>query len=154
MTAGRSHKDDISIGKDRWIESGWLESGDMASAQSRAVEIDDSLAMVMPFFEKLEMDCVAECCGIDAFCFWPESIELALGSLSEQERAELPQDISMLEDRLRQLSCEAVVSGRLNQYFLKATFLALLAHIRAVVERVNAGGDHQVPLGAHRHSPA
>lgn len=125
----RPHKHDINIGQDRWIYF-----GDLAGGQTRAAEVDPHLVPVMPFLQMLETECVVDCCGIDAFGFWPEQIEKAAGALTEHERDTLVISLLGVQRELEQLPSDTVVSKRLNQYFLKQVFLELLAHVRSVVE--------------------
>ncbi|WP_234015378.1 DUF6331 family protein [Burkholderia sp. BE12] len=70
---GKARKDDIGIGPDRWIEC-----GDLAGGHGHAVDVDPHLAAVMPLIDALEIHCLAGCCGIDAFGFWPDEITAAL----------------------------------------------------------------------------
>jgi hypothetical protein len=128
----RPHKNEICIGQDRWIPFGDL------AGQAHAVDIDPHLVPVMPFLQLLETECVVDCCGIDAFGFWPEQIEKAVGTLSQRERNDLAISLHSLQGEVEQLPSDTVVSTRLNQYFPKPVFLELLTHIRRVVEGVAA----------------
>jgi len=131
--ARRPHQNDISIGQDRWIGF-----GDLAGGQARAVQIDPHLAPVMPFIEGLEKECVADCCGIDAFRLWPEEIEKAAATLSQLELEKLASDLASVHSEIERLPCDTIVSTRINQYFRKTVFLEVLTHIRNVVENVQA----------------
>jgi len=129
----RPHKNDISIGQDKWIRF-----GNLAGDQARAIQIDPHLAPVMPFFERLETECVADCCGIDAFQLWPEEIEKVIATLGQGELATLTSELASVQSEIERLHCNTVVSTRMNQYFRRVVFLEVLTHIRNVVESVHA----------------
>ncbi|MGS0891289.1 DUF6331 family protein [Burkholderia stagnalis] len=131
----KAHENDISIGQDRWIET-----GDLADGHARAVDIDPCLALVMPLLDSLETHCVAGCCGIEAFDFWPDEIEAAAGSRHHDERVRLSGDLATVYRSIDGLPADVVVSTRMNQYFRKAVVLALLAHIRTVVDGMPRDG--------------
>jgi hypothetical protein len=124
----RPHKNDISIGQDRWITFGDLEGG-----QVRAFQIDPSLAPIMPFLESLETECVVGCCGIDALGLWPEQIEKVVGTLGPRERDDLATSLLAVQGEIKQAPTDTVVSTRMNQYFRKEVFLEVLEHIRGVI---------------------
>ena len=48
----------------------------------KLLELDLYIAPLNTFFDKLEVECVRECCGIQAFSFMPEDIHKALVRLS------------------------------------------------------------------------
>lgn len=125
----KPHKDDISIGPDRWIAF-----GDLSGGQAQAVAIDPSLAAVMPLIDALETDCVAACCGIDAFGFWPNEIAVAVAARDRDALARLVDDLLSVQRSIDALPSDLVVSMRMNQYFRKAVVLELLAHIRTTVD--------------------
>lgn len=123
----RPNPNDISIGEDCWITFGDTEDF------SRAVEIDPYLAPILPFLESLEVVCVAGCCGIDAFCLWPEEIEKATAAMGENQRQLLATNLMGVHDEIDRLSSDTLCSTRINQCFPKSVFMELLAHIRGVV---------------------
>jgi hypothetical protein len=125
----RPHKNDISIGKDRWITA-----GDLGTGQTDAVEIDHHLATVMPFIEGLETECVAECCGIDAFGLWPDSIRKVLANMGKADISKLIVGLTAAQNAIAQMPSDIVVSTRMNQYFRKEALLEILSHMRSVVE--------------------
>ncbi|WP_236027466.1 DUF6331 family protein [Burkholderia aenigmatica] len=132
----KPHKNDISIGPDRWIEF-----GDPTGEQAQAVAIDPCLAAVMPLIDALETDCVAECCGIDAFVFWPDEIAGAVGTRDREALAQLADDLLSVQRSIDALPSNLVVSTRMNQYFRKAAMLALLAHLRTTVDAIRSQRD-------------
>ncbi|VWB89879.1 DUF6331 family protein [Burkholderia lata] len=133
---GKPHKDDISIGPDRWIEF-----GDLSGGQAQALAIDPCLAEVMPLIDALETDCVAACCGIDAFGFWPDEIAVAVGSRERDALARLADDLLSVQRSIDSLPSDLVVSTRMNQYFRKAVVLELLAHIRTTIDAIRSQRD-------------
>ncbi|VWB57217.1 hypothetical protein BLA14095_02525 [Burkholderia lata] len=135
---GKPHKDDISIGPDRWIEF-----GDLSGGQAQALAIDPCLAEVMPLIDALETDCVAACCGIDAFGFWPDEIAVAVGSRDRDALARLADDLLSVQRSIDALPSDLVVSTRMNQYFRKAVVLELLAHIRTTIDAIRSHATHR-----------
>jgi hypothetical protein len=123
-----ANKDDISIGKGRWITFGDL------SEEGEVIEIDRRLAPIMPLLDKLETRCRADCCGIQAFGLWPEDIKQAIATFGPAEREELAYYLACVQSEIEQLRCDTVNSSRMNQFFLKPVFVEVLAHIRSVVE--------------------
>lgn len=132
--AKRPHKNDISIGQDRWIKFGDLDGG-----QARAIEIDPHLTPLMPFLETLETHCEAECCGIDAFGLWPEHIEKAATALDQRQLERLATDLAAVQSEIESLPGDTVVSKRMNQYFRKVVFLEILAHVHRVIQGMAQG---------------
>ncbi|ABB11592.1 DUF6331 family protein [Burkholderia lata] len=128
---GKPHKHDISIGPDRWIEF-----GDLSGGHAQAAAIDPSLAEVMPLIDVLETHCVAECCGVDAFGFWPDEIEVAVATQDRDALARLVDDLLSVQRSIDALPSEIVVSTRMNHYFRKAVLLELLAHIRTTIDAI------------------
>ncbi|WP_321856601.1 DUF6331 family protein [Burkholderia cenocepacia] len=129
----KAHKDDISIGPDRWIEC-----GDLAGGHKHAIDIDPHLAAVMPSIDALETNCVAGCCGIDAFGLWPDEIAVALDTWDPDALTRLVDDLLSVEHAIEALPSDIVVSMRINQYFRKTVMLALLAHIRTTVDAIRS----------------
>ncbi|VWB71475.1 hypothetical protein BLA13014_03245 [Burkholderia aenigmatica] len=133
---GKPHKNDISIGPDRWIEF-----GDLTGEQAQAVAIDPCLAGIMPLLDALETDCVAECCGIDAFVFWPDEIAGAVGTRDRAALVQLADELLTVQCSIDALPSDLVVSTRMNQYFPKAVMLELLAHLLTTVDAIRSQRD-------------
>ena len=98
----------------------------------KLLELDLYIAPLNTFFDKLEVECVRECCGIQAFSFIPEDIHKALVGLSA--------DTVIIQLKAMQTAIEgqwwynAVGSTILNNNFSKKVFLQLLAHIIKTIE--------------------
>lgn len=118
--------DDIPTG-----ESSWIEFIDLANRQSEAVEIDHLLVNLLPFFEALEQHCVAECCGFDAFDFYPNTIASAAAKMNLKD---LHGTLRKAIREVEALETTIIVSTRINNYSDKKTFLALLSHIQSCVQ--------------------
>src|SRR5690349_4116641 len=103
------YKNAISIGENQWIPF-----VDISSRFHSTVDIDPLLLRVDDLRNALETNCVAGCCGIEAFALWPKDIEKAKTSLNLKNllpglysiRAEI---VAMPED--------VVSSNRLNNWF-------------------------------------
>lgn len=121
--------DDISVGKDRWIE--FIELNDRRLA---AVEIDEILNPIFPFLDLLENDCVAECCGIDAYTLWPDDVAEAARKLGSPD---LALKIERIKKQIATMDGDAVVSHKINNYFHKGVFLQLIDHIASSIRNSN-----------------
>ena len=93
----------------------------------KLLDLDPYIAPLNIFFDKLEVECVRECCGIQAFSFMPEDIHKALVELSaETIVTQLKAMQTAIEE---QYWCKTVGSTILNNNFDRKVFLQLLAHI-------------------------
>ncbi|MBY0236789.1 MAG: hypothetical protein K2W93_17545 [Burkholderiaceae bacterium] len=115
-------KNAILIGKGKWIEH-----IDLAGRYESAVNIDFLLRDLDSLWSVLETECVADCCGIDAFDFTPENLVNASNKLNG---AELSAKIEDLRVKLEALDASVFVSQRLNNYSDRAVFEALLQHLQ------------------------
>ena len=93
----------------------------------KLLDLDSYIAPLNTFFDKLEIECVRECCGIEAFSFMPEDIQKALVGLSvETVIIQLKVIQTAIEE---QWWCKTVGSTILNNNFDRKVFLQLLNHI-------------------------
>ena len=93
----------------------------------KLLDLDPYIVPLNTFFDKLEVECVRECCGIEAFSFMPEDIQKALLGLSaETIVTQLKAMQTAIEE---QWWCKTVSSTILNNNFDRKVFLQLLAHI-------------------------
>ena len=93
----------------------------------KLLDLDPYMAPLNVFFDKLEVECVRECCGIEAFSFMPEDIHKALVGLSvETVIIQLKAMQTAIEE---QWWCKTVGSTILNNNFDRKVFLQLLNHI-------------------------
>ena len=93
----------------------------------KLLDLDPYIAPLNTFFDKLEVECVRECCGIQAFSFMPEDIHKALVGLSvETVITQLKAIQTAIEE---QYWCKTVSSTILNNNFDRKVFLQLLNHI-------------------------
>jgi hypothetical protein len=128
MAKKKPHPDDVSIGPDEWIRY-----VDISGRQSSHERIDAFILPMESFWAALETDCVAECCGIGAFDFWPQNIWEAVRKCNDPD---LKTKLRALRRHLDNLSVDCVVSTVLNQWFDRTVFIKLLDHIIATVERM------------------
>lgn len=113
----------ISLGEGKKIPLTDIERG-----RDRAVNIDGVVLRLEGFWRLLETECVAECCGIDAFYFGPEKVRAA--SISH-DRAEILAHLAELRALVEENSSGFFFSRRLNQYFDRAAILQLVGHLIA-----------------------
>ena len=93
----------------------------------KLLDLDPYMAPLNTFFDRLEVECVRECCGILAFSFIPEDIHKALVGLSaETVIIQLKAMQTAIEE---QYWCKTVSSTILNNNFDTKVFLQLLNHI-------------------------
>ena len=111
----------ILIGKKLFIEELPIDySGKM-------LDLDPYIAPLNTFFDRLEVECVRECCGIQAFSFMPEDIHKALVGLSAKT---IVTQLKAMQTAIEeQYWCKTVGSTILNNNFDRKVFLQLLNHI-------------------------
>ncbi|WP_297890692.1 DUF6331 family protein [uncultured Capnocytophaga sp.] len=98
----------------------------------KLLDLDPYIVPLNIFFNKLEVECVRECCGIQAFSFMPEDIHKALVGLStETIVTQLKAMQTTIEE---QWWYNTVGSTILNNNFDRKVFLRLLAHIIKTIE--------------------
>jgi hypothetical protein len=113
----------ISIGDGKWIP--WIDCD-----QINEVPVNLQLAPLRDLWRKLETNCVADCCGIDAFDFSPANIQRASAELGDpllsQKLATLRQQIAASDDM-------AYDSIRFNCSLHRDVLIQLIDHIAAHV---------------------
>ena len=97
----------------------------------KLLDLDPYIAPLNAFFDKLEVECVRECCGIQAFSFMPEDIQKALAGLSA--KTVIIQLKAMQTAIEEQWWCKTVGSTILNNNFDRKLFLQLLDHIIKII---------------------
>jgi hypothetical protein len=117
----KPHQFDISIGQDKWITFIMVPD-----AWNHGTEVDEILKPIEPFFDLLEIHCVAECCGIAAYAFWPDDIATAARRSTIPNLAEA---VETVRQRIAETQEEVFVSPRMNHYFHPETLMQLLDHI-------------------------
>jgi hypothetical protein len=118
---------DISIGENNWIK--WVDFDPMDD--NSILEIDNLLKPTFDFWDGLETQCLAECCGIDAFAFWEEDI---MRSSKELDHTQLVVDLRNVKAELIKSSKTIVLSSKLNNLLDKAVFVKLVDHILTTIE--------------------
>jgi hypothetical protein len=107
---------------------------DPDTSDNNLFEVDDLLTPTFDFFDKLEIHCMAECCGIGAFSFEPTDIEKASKNLDKNKLIEVfERTIKKLNDTTE----KTVTSSRLNNLFDKTTFIHLLEHTIVILREKN-----------------
>ncbi|MDI9342736.1 MAG: DUF6331 family protein [Sediminibacterium sp.] len=111
---------DIRIDENRWLK--WIELDTSQASHN----IDTLLEPTLPFWTLLETECVSECCGIDAFNFWPDTIKQAKAKLND---VTLIPKIETLKNELLTVTNNIIDSSFLNNLFDKAFFILLLDYL-------------------------
>jgi len=78
------------------------------------------------FWVFLQIFCVSDCCGLDAFRFYPDDIANASKHV---DKALLKEDLSKLKIDLINSSKPVVISSSLNNLVEKSVFTKLLDHL-------------------------
>jgi hypothetical protein len=129
----KSSRDDISIGEDKWIT--FIE---LDGQQTSAIELDEILKPIEPFLNLLETECVAACCGIDAYALWRKDIARAA---KQSEITDLSQSIDDARQRIATTTGDSFVSHRMNNFFHRQTLLQLIDHIAHCVRNAEVLGE-------------
>lgn len=117
----KSEPKDIRVGEFEVIK--WIEY----DANIPSLQIDHLLQPLIQLFDALETECVRDCCGIDAFSFWPQTIKKASERLVIAERSTA---LDGIIEEVEILKSESVEVSFLNNHFHKEVFVHLLKHIR------------------------
>jgi hypothetical protein len=128
MKKTTGHPDDVLIGNDEWIRF-----VDVAGRTETAANLDALIAPMEFFWRSLEVNCVSECCGINAHSLLPKDIWNAVRNCHD---AALKSKLTTLRRHIDGLSGDCVYSTILNQYFDKTMFSKLLDHVIATVKRM------------------
>ncbi len=124
----KEHKHDISIGEDQWIIFGDLKNG-----QNEAFNVDSLMEALIPMWKSLETQCVAECCGIDAYDLWEEDVLKNTENFNHQA---LIEELVKFRNEIASLEQEVLVSKVLNNFFTKETFIKVLEHLLTIYKRI------------------
>ena len=117
----------ILIGNNLFIEELSID------CSGKLLDLDSYILPLNTFFDKLEVVCVRECCGIEAFSFMPEDIQKALAGLSaETVIIQLKAMQTTIEE---QYWCKTLSSTILNNNFDRKVFLQLLDHVIKIIEK-------------------
>ena len=119
----------ISIGKNRWIK--WVNIDPLNN--NELIEIDDILKPTYDFWDGLETQCVAGCCGLDAFSFWEDDIK---NSINYIDKTQLISDFKNVKAELIKTNKTVVSSDRLNNSMQKKVFISLIDHILTTIEMI------------------
>ncbi|MDX1963582.1 MAG: DUF6331 family protein [Pirellulales bacterium] len=122
----KPNPNDISIGPDKWIT--FVDIAGRPYAQ--AVSIDHMISAMESFWSALETECVAGCCGIDAFSLWPEDIQAVCRS---QDERSIASGLEALLEFIEKSRADTFVSSRLNNLFDKKGLIELIQHLQSYV---------------------
>jgi Family of unknown function (DUF6331) len=115
------NKNDINIAENLWID--WIE---FDYKKSNPKDIDDLLEPTIKLWNRLEVHCIAECCGIHAFSFRREDIKNAVADLDQVYYID---EFKTLKFKISNLDTYELMSSRINNLFHKNVFLKLIGHI-------------------------
>lgn len=115
------NKSDLHIGETETIQ--WV---DFDTSSNDLFEVDYVIAKYADFWAFLQIFCVPDCCGLDAFRFYPEDIAIASTHIDKEA---FKQDLLKLETGIIESGKEIISSARLNNLIDKTVFIKLLHHI-------------------------
>lgn len=115
------NKSDIHISETERIH--WVEFDTSSNA---LIDVDYIVAKHDDFWTFLQIFCVPDCCGLDAFRFYPDDIKNAA---SHVDKELLKSDLSNLKTDLLSSDKEIIISSRLNNLVDKTVFIQLIDHI-------------------------
>jgi hypothetical protein len=118
---------DISIAENNWIK--WIEFDPIDD--NAILEVDSLLEPTFDFWDGLETECVAGCCGIDAFAFWEDDI---MRSSNKVDTTQLVGDLKNVKTALIKSAKTIVLSNKLNNLLDKEVFIKLVDHILTTIE--------------------
>ena len=109
----------------------WIPFIDVAGRTSQVIRLDDFLEPMHDFWKHLETECVAACCGIDAFNFSPENIRIAA---AKSQNTSLPKQLTTTKQFVQKSPNGVYICGQLNQLFDGRVLIQLLDHISNNIE--------------------
>jgi hypothetical protein len=109
----------IRIGDDKWIL--WVDYD-----PTKEMSGDLLLAPLRDLWNQLETNCVADCCGLDAFDFTPENIQRASAKLADPA---LSQKLATLRQQLAESKEIAYDNTRWNCSLHRDVLIQLVDHI-------------------------
>ena len=121
LTKVNENKSDIHIGETERIH--WVE---FDASSNDLFDVDYIVGKYDDFWTFLQIFCVPDCCGLDAFRFYPNDI---VNAASHIDKGALKQDLSKLKLELVDSDKEIIISSRLNNLVDKNVFIKLLDHI-------------------------
>ncbi len=108
-------------------EKDWIKWIEFDSSKSELLEIDQLILERKQFWDKLETECLKDCCGFNAYSFFPEDIRKAK-SVETNFDIYMEQIVRFVSQSDRKI----VISSYMNQLIHKKPFLELIKHIRNV----------------------
>ena len=110
----------------------YIERSDITNRWEGAVKIDFLLAPATTFWQALEINCVAGCCGFNAFDFLPDKVVEASEVMDIDE---LRKTLAEVLHYLRKSPIEVLGSDTFNEYLQRDEWLELVRHIAWYVDR-------------------
>lgn len=112
---------DIHIGETERIH--WIEFG---TSSKDLFDVDYIVSKYDDFWIFLQILCVPDCCGLNAFRFYPDDIANASKHI---DQAALKKDLAKLKIDLLNCDKDIIISSSLNNLVEKTVFIKLLDHI-------------------------
>ncbi|MDH7447722.1 DUF6331 family protein [Aquimarina sp. 2201CG14-23] len=98
--------------------------------ESEIINVDQFLESNKDFWQDLETECVAECCGIDAFDFSQENLERTIKFYNSKK---ILLNINRVIECIENNSSKLVCSSILNHCVSKIRFIELFKNIKQVL---------------------
>lgn len=107
---------------------------DLTGRHHLAVNVDDVLEGLLPLWQIIETECVAACCGFDAFDFSADTLYAAARKL---DAPELGHTLHRAIEQITLLDTTVISSSYLNNLADKQALITLLQHIRTSLPQGN-----------------
>lgn len=112
-------------------DKAWIDWIDFDTSTTNYDIIDELMEETAYFWQELEVACVAECCGIEAFSFREDIISSVFTRL---ERVLIHQQLNKALTKIKTLKQEVVLYHKWNQYMHRDFLVALVEHVLQVAD--------------------
>lgn len=112
-------------------DKAWIDWIDFDTSTTNYDIIDELMEETAYFWRELEVACVAECCGIEAFSFREDIISSVL---TRHERVLIHQQLNKALTKIKALKQEVVLYHKWNQYMHRDFLVALVEHVLQVAD--------------------
>ena len=119
----KPHRNDISIGKDRWITFAELD-GRQGKAQVISIQCSNRSRRFFIYWKRSVLQAAAVLMRIG---LWPEDIARAKRDCQDPD---IIQKVTTARDQVAQCAGSILVSHKLNNYFDRQVLLTLLDHFK------------------------
>ncbi|RYZ81003.1 MAG: hypothetical protein EOP06_24285 [Proteobacteria bacterium] len=125
------HIDDIRIAEDTWIA--WIPIDEFGNDEM--LDIDATLSPTFYFWDLLETECIAACCGIHAYRLLASDIRATIPNI---DLAQIEHSLFEAKQAVIASPKPVIFSAKLNQLFYHDVFIELINHILVSLSKARA----------------